>query len=138
MKQLLIFFCFLFVITSVYAQVTNDTTVVKKFKNQKKPEYPGGETELVNYIAKNLKYPEKARKSGTQGIVYVAFIIKPDGSVEEVRVRQSDLKGKGKDKKLLENEAMRIIQSLPKWTPGEQDGKKVTVNYSIPIKFTIR
>ena len=95
------------------------------------PEFPGGDAELFKFLSKNIKYPQIARESGIQGKVLVGFIVEPDGSISNVKVR----KGIGKE---CDEEAMRVVKSMPKWTPGRQRGKAVRVSYSIPIYFRLQ
>lgn len=94
------------------------------------PAYPGGERALLEYVAKNIKYPQIARETGIQGRVFVGFVVEPDGSVSNVKI----LRGIGGG---CDEEAMRVIKSLPKWKPGKQRGKAVRVSYQIPVVFKL-
>ena len=94
------------------------------------PSYPGGERALLEYVAKNIKYPQIARETGIQGRVFVGFVVEPDGSVSNVKI----LRGIGGG---CDEEAMRVIKSLPKWKPGKQRGKAVRVSYQIPVVFKL-
>lgn len=94
------------------------------------PAFPGGEAAMIQFIQKNVQYPELSREMGEQGIVYVQFVVNSDGSIQDVVV----LKGVSD---LLDKEAVRVVKKMPNWSPGEQAGKKVRVRYQIPIKFTI-
>ena len=94
------------------------------------PKFPGDETKLMEHIAKNIKYPQEARDKGIQGRVFIGFVIEKDGSVSNVKV----LRGIDKE---CDAEAVRVISSLPKWTPGMQEGKPVRVSYQIPINFKL-
>jgi TonB family protein len=94
------------------------------------PEFPGGEDKLVEFVSKNLCYPQKAKEKGIQGRVFVGFIVEKDGSVSNVtNLRSVD--------SVLDAEAMRVIQSLPKWKPGKHNGEFVRVSYQIPILFKL-
>lgn len=95
------------------------------------PEFPGGELALRKFIAENVRYPEMAKENDIQGTVYVRFVVDTDGSVKNVEVIR------GVDP-LLDKEAIRVIQSLPKWKPGKQRGKAVKVSHSVPIKFALQ
>lgn len=87
--------------------------------------------EIIKYITSNTKYPPIAKDAGIQGTVFVYFEVGKTGAVQNVRVlRQVDSR--------LDKEAMRVVSSLPKFQPGEQRGKKVTIQYTIPVKFIIR
>lgn len=103
------------------------------------PEFPGGDLELRKYIAANIKYPEEAKTKGLSGKVFVQFIIDKNGDVVNPKI------ARGIDP-ILDNEAIRVIKSLPKWKPGEQskriDGEKVwvqkNVSWIVPVDFQIK
>ncbi len=95
------------------------------------PEFPGGPAKMMEYIAKNIKYPAMARESGIQGRVFVNFVVEPDGSVSNVKV----LRGIGGG---CDEEAVRVVESMPKWTPGRQRGKAVRVSFNLPVRFTLQ
>ena len=95
------------------------------------PAFPGGEAKLMEYVGKNIKYPQIARETGIQGRVFVGFVVEPDGSISNVKL----LRGIGGG---CDEEAMRVIKSLPKWKPGKQRGKAVRVSYQIPVFFKLQ
>lgn len=95
------------------------------------PIYPGGEAALLKFISDNIKYPEEAFKAGTQGRVTTIFIINEDGSVSDVDVVRSV-------HPLLDAEAVRVISSMPKWTPGKAGGKAVKVRFTMPVTFRLQ
>ncbi|MBP5573077.1 MAG: energy transducer TonB [Bacteroidales bacterium] len=95
------------------------------------PDFPGGTAKLAEYLQKNIKYPQMARESGIQGRVFVNFVVEPDGSVSNVKVLRS--LGGGCDE-----EAMRVVKSMPKWKPGKQRGKAVRVSYILPVNFKLQ
>lgn len=92
------------------------------------PEFPGGILELRKWIKSNMKYPETARKNKITGKVYIGFVINKEGKVEGGKVLRSV-------DPLLDSEALRVINNMPKWKPGKQKGKPVKVSFSFPIKF---
>lgn len=92
------------------------------------PVFPGGNVQ--RWINKNVKYPVLAQENGIQGKVYIQFVIEKDGSVTDVKVLR------GVDAS-LDKEAVRVINSMPKWKPGKQRGKPVRVSYTLPINFTL-
>jgi TonB family protein len=94
------------------------------------PKFPGGEKALINYLAKNIKYPDKAKKDKVQGRVFVSFVVEKDGSIGDVKV----LRGIGGG---CDEESIRVVQNMPNWTPGMQRGKAVRVAYNLPIKFSL-
>ena len=95
------------------------------------PEFPGGGMAAVlEYIQKNMQYPESAKKNGTQGRVTVQFVIDKEGNVTEPKVIRSV------DKE-LDAEAIRLVKSMPKWKPGMQKGEVVAVKYTMPVLFKL-
>ena len=95
------------------------------------PSFPGGEAKLMEYVGKNVKYPQIARETGIQGRVFVNFVVEPDGSVSNVSV----LRGIGGG---CDEEAMRVVKNMPKWKPGKQRGKPVRVQYMLPVNFRLQ
>ncbi len=95
------------------------------------PSFPGGMGALMKYLAENIKYPPLAKESGIQGRVFINFIVEPDGSITNARI----LRGIGGG---CDEEAMRVVQNMPNWTPGKQRGKPVRVSYNLPLKFTLQ
>ncbi|WP_321332928.1 energy transducer TonB [uncultured Bacteroides sp.] len=95
------------------------------------PTFPGGQAELLSFIGKNLKYPTIAQENGTQGRVICQFIVGKDGTVRDVQVVKSL-------DPYCDKEAVRVIRSMPRWIPGKQNGKTVTVKYTVPIVFRLQ
>ena len=95
------------------------------------PEFPGGVDKLMAYLGKNIMYPASAKKAGVQGRVFVSFIVEKDGRVNESKI----LRGIGAD---CDEEALRVVNSMPKWKPGLSEGKPVRVQYNLPIKFQLQ
>jgi len=98
---------------------------------EENPIFPGGEAKLYKFLGESIKYPEEAKELGIQGRVFVNFVIETDGSVSNVRV----LRGIGGG---CDEEAIRVVRSMPRWTPGKQRGMPVRVSYNLPIKFTLQ
>lgn len=94
-------------------------------------EYPGGMDQLMRYLAYNIRYPEGAHNEGRQGKVIVGFIVQADGRVTNVEVEESTWPE-------LDEEAKRVVSSMPKWTPATTDGKAVPSRYTIPINFRLQ
>ena len=94
------------------------------------PEYPGGMAAALEYIQKNMRYPETAKKNGTQGRVTVQFIIDKGGNVTDPKV----IRAVDKD---LDAEAIRLVGTMPKWKPGMQKGQAVAVKYTLPVMFRL-
>lgn len=97
---------------------------------EKMPTFPGGEEALMDFIGTNIRYPKYAQDHGISGRVFIKFVVMPDGSVSNVEV----LKGIGGG---CDEEAVRVVKMMPKWIPGEKDGKKVMVMYTLPISFRL-
>lgn len=95
------------------------------------PEFPGGELELRKFIANNIKYPVAAQEKGIQGRVYVTFVVDKNGEVANAKI------ARGVDP-ALDKEALRVVNSLPKWIPGKQRGQTVNVSYTVPINFALQ
>ena len=92
------------------------------------PEFPDGDIQV--YFSKNLKYPQKAVKAEVTGKVHVSFVVMPDGSIADVKI----LKGLGFG---LDEEAARVVSTMPNWKPGKQGGRAVKVRINLPIKFSL-
>ncbi len=95
------------------------------------PQFPSGETKMMEYIAKNINYPQEARDKGIEGRVFIGMVIEKDGSVSNVRV----LRGIGGG---CDEEAVRVISSMPKWKPGKVGGEPVPVSYMLPVNFKLQ
>lgn len=94
------------------------------------PEYPGGEEAMRRFIGNNLIYPQMAKQTGIMGTVYASFVVDYTGKVRDVRIMRGI--GGGCDE-----EVVRIIQMMPDWEPGKQDGKPVNVLFNLPVKFVL-
>lgn len=99
-------------------------------KVDKMPEPQGGMSGLMSYLGGNIKYPEAAREKGIEGVVMVSFVVKKEGEISDVAI----IRGIGAG---CDQEAMRVVKSMPKWTPGEKDGAKVNTQMQLPIKFKL-
>ena len=98
---------------------------------EKMPEFQGGQAALLQFLSKSIKYPVDAEKNGIQGRVTCSFVINRDGSIVDAQVLR------GVDPS-LDKEALRVINSMPKWKPGEQRGKLVRVKYTVPVTFRLQ
>jgi len=95
------------------------------------PSFPGGDAELFKFLSNNVKYPVIAQENGIQGRVTCQFVVNKDGSIVDVVVVR------GVDAS-LDKEAIRVIKSMPKWSPGKQRGKAVRVKYTVPVNFKLQ
>lgn len=105
--------------TQIFTVVEND------------PEFPGGMEALYKFLAQNIKYPQLARDNGITGKVYVTFVVERDGSIANPKVLRDIGGGCGQ-------EAIRVVKSMPKWTPGKQRGKAVRVQFNLPVNFSLK
>ena len=92
------------------------------------PQFPGGMAGLMQYLSTNVRYPEDAKEAGAQGRVVVSFIVEKDGSISNARVTKPTYSS-------LDDEALRVVSNMPKWTSGKLNGEAVRVRYSIPVSF---
>lgn len=113
------------VMVTGYAQFT-DNKVYESAEVM--PEFPGGQTELLKFVAKRVKYPTEAQRKGAQGRVIVKFVVETNGSISNIHVV------KGIDP-LLDAEAIRVCTTMPTWAPARQEGKAVRCYYTIPVTF---
>ena len=113
-------------------QVKNESseTVETLEAPDKMPQFPGGQSGLHRFLSENVRYPYYAYQKGIQGKVLVQFVVDKDGSVTDVKVEKSVHKS-------LDKEAVRVLKKMPKWTPGEKDGKPVRVLYHMPVNFSL-
>ena len=95
------------------------------------PEFPGGERAMFQYIQENLKYPKQALQKQIQGRSICQFIVEKDGSISYIQVVRSS------GNKSLDRAAIRVIKTMPKWTPGRLQGKIVRTHYTFPVNFRI-
>lgn len=116
------------VVASAPQAVTSDDQTFSVVEQM--PEYPGGMRAGLEFMARNLRYPTKAREAGKQGRVIVQFVVRKDGSLSDFKVlRPVD--------PWLDAEAIRVISTMPKWKPGMQDGKPVSVKFTLPVTFML-
>lgn len=108
-----------------------DTTDIFAAGNEVFPTFPGGNAALLQYLSSKLRYTSAAIEHRIQGRVYLSFVVGIDGSISNVQVKQS--LGFG-----LDEEAIRAVQTMPRWTPGFQNGRPVAVVYYLPVLFSLR
>ena len=95
------------------------------------PSFPGGDADLFKFLSTNVKYPVIAQENGIQGRVICQFVVNKDGTIVDVEVVRSVDPS-------LDKEAIRVIKSMPKWSPGKQRGKPVRVKYTLPVNFKLQ
>ena len=130
---------FSYVLTAGDKRITGNASTVDFSYNEKAevftvveqmPEYPGGVSAMMSYLGNNIKYPEQAKRDSIAGRVFVSFIVETDGRVTNVKI----LRGIGGG---CDEEAIRVVSSMPNWKPGMQRGEAVRVAYNLPIKFAL-
>lgn len=113
------------------------------------PKYPGGEVAMLNFLKTNIKYPQAAMDCGCQGTVFVTFVVDETGSVVDPKVLRGANCANAVEPKegevdcattarQLSDEALRVIKLMPKWQPGQQNGKPVKVQMNLPVKFVMQ
>jgi len=108
-----------------------DTTEVFVAGDEVFPQFPGGTQALMSYLSRNIRYNSTAIEFRITGKVYISFVVLPNGKIDDVRV----VKGLGFG---LDEEAVRVVKSMPRWLPGTQNGLPVAVVYNLPIQFSLR
>lgn len=94
------------------------------------PEFPGGETEMIKFVRNNIAYPEASSRNSVEGLVILTFIVKQDGTLDEVQVLKSL-------DKHTDQEAIRLVSTMPRWKPGVKNGKEVNCKYTLPLRFKL-
>jgi TonB family protein len=136
-KLTLLLICLLsFSISKLYSQEEVDTTATEEEYLETDfhltpAEYPGGEDSLLRFIMGNVRYPAEAQDKRKQGVVMVKFVVEKDGTIGEVKI----LKGVYPS---IDEEAIRVIKSLPNFIPAKKNGEKVRAWFRLPIRFTLQ
>ncbi len=110
----------------VVAEETTPFTIVEEM-----PTFPGGEEKMISYISSHVKYPQIAKENGITGRVYVKFVVDKEGKIKDATV----LRGIGAG---CDEEALRVIRTMPDWKPGKQNGRSVPVFFNLPINFSLK
>ena len=95
------------------------------------PEFPGGEKAMMQWIAQNIQYPKEAIDGHIEGRVVVSFIVEKDGSISNAEVKRSIHES-------LDKEALRVVNAMPKWKPGMENGQPVRARFHIPVSFKLQ
>ena len=109
----------------------SDTTQVYQVVEQM-PEFPGGSNGLMAYLRNSIIYPQEARDANIQGKCFVTFVVDSNGKIKDARVQKSS------GNEALDKESVCVVESMPRWTPGKQNGKNVAVQYTLPIMFRLQ
>ena len=124
-------------VTTIQAETATATVSLQQKKNkvydqpEVLPEFPGGMQKLMEYLITSVKYPAEAQKKSIQGRVFVQFIVEKNGTISHLEISKTT-------HPLLDNEALRVVESMPKWTPGKVKGKAVRTSMTLPISFKLQ
>ncbi len=144
MKKILILFSLLFAATVNFSFAQNTAPATTQPANaavktaaipvltsaEVMPSFPGGEEKLAQFMKDNIKYPKEALDNKKEGTVYVSFVVDETGKITNVRMLKRMAFG-------MDHEAMRVVNMMPNWVPGKQNGKPVAVQYTLPVKFSL-
>jgi TonB family protein len=129
LKSLLYIFFILCFSSSLIAQESGGTEVYTIVEQM--PEFPGGSAAMMDFLKKNIKYPSEARENGVGGKSFIKFVVNEQGQIENVvTIKSAGLA-------MLDEEAIRVVRSMPLWAPGKQQGRNVKVFYNLPISFAM-
>ena len=126
-KLFLIMFFMAFVSVNAYSQSDDSDNSVYAMVDER-AQFPGGQNEMLKYLQENLQYPEAAKANNVHGRVFVKFVVERDGSLSDIQI----FRGLGSG---CDEEAIRLIQSMPKWKPGKNKGKEVRTSMTVPVNF---
>lgn len=124
-KVLLLFYCLLIANINIFAQQEGIYVVVEQM-----PEFPGGVLKMNEYLSNSIVYPEYAVDNNIEGKVVLEFVVDIDGTITDIQIKRGVHES-------LDNEALRVVKSMPKWIPGKNYGKSVKVKYTLPINFNL-
>ena len=131
MKRIIFIVLAIMATLSINAQ-SKETPVEETVYNtvEEMPQFPGGPSALFEYLSTNIQYPNDAYENGIQGRVIVTFIVEKDGSISNAKVSKTVNPS-------LDEEAQRLVKSMPHWIPGKQHGEPVRVKYTVPVTFRL-
>ena len=137
MKKIVLSLVMLFAVATLSAQNTDTKSNVKESVSapsfivvEQMPEFPGGEEALYQFLGSNLSYPDTAKEQNITGKVIVSFVVEKDGRITNAKVTKDIGGGCG-------DEALRVVNKMPRWKPGRQKGKPVRVQFSLPFLFKL-
>lgn len=132
-NAIMLFFAILFMSTGANAQTDSSKSKIQDTYKvvDVMPEFKGGIEKLIEFIQKKLVYPKEARELGISGKVIVSFVVDVKGKIQDVKVIEGV-------HPLLDEEAIRVVKSMPRWKPGSIKNKKVKVEFKLPLSFTLK
>ena len=92
------------------------------------PKFPNGDDALFRFLKENMRYPESAKKDGIRGKVHISFVVEKDGTIDDIKIEDGLCQS-------CDEEAIRVVKSMPAWIPGRHNGVNVAVRYTLPIYF---
>lgn len=104
---------------------------LESYAVNKLPSFPGGDRDLMAYLAKNIDYPTLAKEANIEGVVVLGFVVGKDGSIKDINIMKDIGGGCGK-------EALRVVREMPRWSPGEANGHAVKVRFTLPVRFKLQ
>ena len=120
---------------AISVQTPVDKNVSELFEVEQPPQFFGGQAALIKYLSENITYPEAARRESAEGVVAVVFVVDGNGAVTDVTGIKSEQNGWRQD---FQDEAVRVVKSMPNWEPAVSRGKPVKVRFTLPIRFKLR
>src|SRR5687768_10148095 len=130
MKHFILIFFFLNSI-AVFSQTASPKDTIYKFEQvDKEPAFDGGQEQFKLYLQRNIKYPKESKKNGVEGRVFTQFVVEANGEITNIKIL------KGLDE-YCDEEAVRILSKMPKWTPGQKNGRNVRTYFNLPLKFSL-
>ena len=130
-KVMMMFVGLMMATTMVQAQSATKQQDVVYDVCEEMPQYPGGMGEMMKFLMDNVRYPQEAEKQKLEGRVIVKFVVEKDGQLTEFSVPSPC-------HPLLDQEALRVVKSMPRWTPGKNEGKPVRVSFFLPVMFRLK
>lgn len=120
---------------AISAQTPANDAVFELFDVEQPPQFPGGQEALIKFLSENITYPEAAKQATVEGVVAITFVIDENGAVTDVAGIKTEQSGWRQD---FQDEAVRVVKSMPDWTPAISKGKQVKVKFTLPIRFKLK
>lgn len=117
------------------ALVRGDADVFELYEVEQPPQFPGGEEAMIRFLIENIQYPERAKSESAEGMVAIVFVVDVDGAITDVEGLKTERSGWRQD---FQDEAIRVVKSMPRWEPAISNGKPVKVKFTLPIRFKLR
>jgi TonB family protein len=121
--------------TAIDRTATSGKDVFELFDVEQPPQFPGGQEALIKFLSENIKYPDAARSESAEGMAVVTFVVAENGAIEKAEGIKMDGEGWRQD---FQDEAVRVVQSMPNWEPAVKNGKPVKVKFTLPVKFKLK